>query len=112
MGGEGVEAEEAEAEGDEPVGERRFFEVADAVDVEGDESPERAMWRAALAWVASASSSSGGAKSAAKKMPSQRPLRMSRARGARGGLQAASVVVRRVVRRGLIVIMIFGCSSA
>ena len=37
MGGEGVEAEEAEAEGDEPVGERGFFEVADAVDVEGDE---------------------------------------------------------------------------
>ena len=37
MGGEGVEAEDAEAEGDEPVGERGFFEVADAVDVEGDE---------------------------------------------------------------------------
>ena len=37
MRGEGVEAEEAEAEGDEPVGERRFFEVADAVDAEGDE---------------------------------------------------------------------------
>jgi hypothetical protein len=37
MRGEGVEAEETEAEGDEPVGERRFFEVADAVDVEGDE---------------------------------------------------------------------------
>ena len=36
MGGEGVEAEDAEAEGDEPVGERGFFEVADAVDVEGD----------------------------------------------------------------------------
>ena len=37
VGGEGVEAEDAEAEGDEPVGERRFFEVADAVDAEGDE---------------------------------------------------------------------------
>jgi hypothetical protein len=37
MGGEGVEAEEAEAEGDEPVGEGGFFEVADAVDVESDE---------------------------------------------------------------------------
>ena len=37
VGGEGVEAEEAKAEGDEPVGERCFFEVADAVDVEGDE---------------------------------------------------------------------------
>jgi hypothetical protein len=37
VGGEGVEAEETEAEGDEPVGKRRFFEVADAVDVESDE---------------------------------------------------------------------------
>src|ERR1700730_4045552 len=37
MCGEGVEAEEAEAEGDEPVGERRFFEIADAVDSESDE---------------------------------------------------------------------------
>ncbi len=36
MGGEGVEAEDAEAEGDEPVGQRRLLEVADAVDVEGD----------------------------------------------------------------------------
>lgn len=36
MGAEGVEAEEAIADGDEPVGERRFFEIADAVDVEGD----------------------------------------------------------------------------
>ena len=36
MGGEGVEAEDAEAEGVEPVGEGRFLEVADAVDVEGD----------------------------------------------------------------------------
>jgi hypothetical protein len=35
--GEGVEAEEAKAEGDEPVGERRFFEVTDAVNAEGDE---------------------------------------------------------------------------
>jgi len=37
VGGEGVEAEDAEAEGNEPVGERGFFEVSDAVDVEGDE---------------------------------------------------------------------------
>ncbi len=37
MGGEGVEAEEAEAKGDEPVGEWCFFEIADAVDMEGDE---------------------------------------------------------------------------
>src|SRR5580698_469899 len=37
------------------------------------------MLRAALAWVASASSSSGGAKRAAKKRMSQRPLRMARA---------------------------------
>ncbi len=37
MGGEGVEAEDAEAEGVEPVGEGGFFEIADAVDVEGDE---------------------------------------------------------------------------
>ena len=37
MSGEGVEAEDAEAEGDEPVGERRLFEIADAVDVQGDE---------------------------------------------------------------------------
>ena len=35
VGGEGVEAEEAEADGYEPVGERGFFEIADAVDVEG-----------------------------------------------------------------------------
>jgi hypothetical protein len=37
MGGEGVEAEEAEAERDEPIGKRRFFEVTDAVDAESDE---------------------------------------------------------------------------
>jgi len=37
VGGESVEAEDAEAEGVEPVGEGRFLEVADAVDVEGDE---------------------------------------------------------------------------
>ena len=37
MRGEGVEAEDAEAKGDEPVGERSFFQVADAVDAEGDE---------------------------------------------------------------------------
>ncbi len=37
VGGEGVEAEDAEAEGVEPVGEGSFLEVADAVDVEGDE---------------------------------------------------------------------------
>ncbi len=37
MGGEGVEAEDAEAEGVEPVGEGGFLEVADAVDAEGDE---------------------------------------------------------------------------
>ncbi len=37
MGGEGVEAEEAEAESDDPVRERGFFEVADAVDLEGNE---------------------------------------------------------------------------
>ena len=37
MDGEGVEAEDAEAESDEPVGEWSFFEVADAVDVKGDE---------------------------------------------------------------------------
>ena len=37
VGGEGVEAEDAEGEGSEPVGEGSFFEVADAVYVEGDE---------------------------------------------------------------------------
>lgn len=37
VGGEGVEAEEAEAEGDQPVGEGRLFEVSDAVDVKGNE---------------------------------------------------------------------------
>src|ERR1700726_3273577 len=37
MRGEGVEAEEAEAESDEPAGERCFFEVADAGGVEGDQ---------------------------------------------------------------------------
>src|ERR1700733_5685833 len=37
MGGEGVETEDAEAESDEQVGEGRFFEVADAIDTEGDE---------------------------------------------------------------------------
>jgi hypothetical protein len=37
VGGEGVEAEQAEAESVEPVGERGFFEVADAIDVQGDE---------------------------------------------------------------------------
>ncbi len=91
VGGEGVEAEDAEAEGDEPVGERRFFEVADAVDVEGDEIAGEAMWRAALAWVASASSSRGGVKSAAKKMMSQRPLRMKQSGGAAGGAGARAL---------------------
>jgi hypothetical protein len=37
MRGEGVEAEDAEAEGDEPVGEWCLLEVTDAVDLEGDE---------------------------------------------------------------------------
>jgi hypothetical protein len=37
VGGEGVEAEESKAEGDEPVGKRSFFEIADAVDAKGDE---------------------------------------------------------------------------
>ncbi len=36
MGGEGVEAEDAEADGDDPVGQRSFFEIADAVDAQGD----------------------------------------------------------------------------
>ena len=36
MGGEDVVAEEAVVDGDDPVGQRRFFEIADAVDVEGD----------------------------------------------------------------------------
>jgi hypothetical protein len=35
--GEGVEAEEPEADGDEPVRERRFFQIADAVDMQGYE---------------------------------------------------------------------------
>ena len=104
MGGEGVEAEEAEAEGDEPVGERGFFEVADAVDVEGDESPVRAMWRAALAWVPSASSSSGGAKREAKKMMSQRPLRSEQSGGASGVPESVERRLwRRVSRRVLMV---------
>ena len=42
------------------------------------------MWRAALAWVASASSSSGGAKSEAKKIASQTPNRIERAVERRG----------------------------
>ena len=37
MDGEGVEAEESEAKGYEPVRKRGFFEIADAIDVEGDE---------------------------------------------------------------------------
>ena len=37
MDGEGGISEELEAEGGDPVGEWGFFEVADAVDVEGDE---------------------------------------------------------------------------
>ena len=36
VGGEDVVAEEAVVDGDDPVGERGFFEIADAVDVEGD----------------------------------------------------------------------------
>lgn len=36
MRGEGVEAEEAERDGVEPVGERGFFEIADAIHMEGD----------------------------------------------------------------------------
>ena len=36
MHGEGVAAEEAEAGGDDPVGEGGFFEVADVVDAQGD----------------------------------------------------------------------------
>src|SRR6202041_1980751 len=37
VGGEGVEAEEPEAESDQPVGQRRFFEVTDAVAMKGGE---------------------------------------------------------------------------
>ena len=37
MRGKGVEAEETKAKGAQPVGERRLFEIADAVDAEGDE---------------------------------------------------------------------------
>ncbi len=36
MSGEGVEAEESEGDGVEPVGQRGLFEVTDTVDVEGD----------------------------------------------------------------------------
>ena len=36
VGGEGVEAEEAKAGGGDPVGQRRFFEVAHSVDAQGD----------------------------------------------------------------------------
>ena len=36
MRGKGVEAEETEAKGAQPVGERRFFEIADAVDTKRD----------------------------------------------------------------------------
>src|SRR5689334_15415000 len=39
------------------------------------QSPESTMWRAALAWVASASSSSGGEKSEAKKIANHSPQR-------------------------------------
>ena len=35
-GGGGVDAEDFQAGGDSPVEERRFFEVADAVGVQGD----------------------------------------------------------------------------
>ena len=34
--GEGVDAEEAETDGDDPVGEWGFFKVADVVDAQGD----------------------------------------------------------------------------
>jgi hypothetical protein len=34
--GEGVDAEEAETDGDDPVGEGGFFEIADVVDAQGD----------------------------------------------------------------------------
>ena len=37
VSGEGVVAEEFEADGDEPVGQRGLFEVSDAIDVEGNE---------------------------------------------------------------------------
>ena len=37
MRGKGVEAEETEAKSAQPVGERRFFEIADAVDTKRDE---------------------------------------------------------------------------
>ena len=36
MHGEGVDAEEAEADGDDPVGEGGFFQVADVVDAQSD----------------------------------------------------------------------------
>ena len=36
VGGEGVDAEETEAGGDDPVGERGFFEIAHIVDAQGD----------------------------------------------------------------------------
>ena len=36
MGGEDVVAEEVIVDGDEPVGQRRLFEITDAVDVQRD----------------------------------------------------------------------------
>ncbi len=91
---EGVEAEDAEADRGEPVGQGRFLEVADAVHAQRDEVPVVAMARAALAWVASASSSTGGQNSAAKKSAShsaaedQRRIAGPRASGEGGSEQA------------------------
>ena len=70
MNGEGVFAEDAKAEGGDPVGERRFFEVADAIDTEGDQVASEGHVAGGLAWVASASSQrrseEGGEEDSAK----------------------------------------------
>ena len=83
-------------------------------------SPERTIWRAALAWVASASSSKGGAKSEAKKIASQRDKIVTIAIGRRGPLESSGgedgVETKGAERVGVVMakvasIRINGCSE-
>ena len=65
--------------GDQPVGQRRLFEVADAVDVEGDPvaGVEHVAGGVGVGGVGVVEQ--GGVKRAAQKMTSQRPQSRSRA---------------------------------
>ena len=72
------------AAGDQPVGQRRLFDVADAVDLGVIRLPVSAMCCAAWAWAASTSSSSGGVEQRSK-LHGDKDGREQQPGGQRGG---------------------------